>query len=454
MDEEAHARAFGTALRQQSKNVVYPDYKVKNDFTVWLKGYREKIRYTFHYTAAQDTTIDAEVVRSISGKLESGPALDAYERLEDAAKTDYEQLVKCLTEEYLDPQEKRKFIENFSYNKRKKGQSIKEFMHEIIKDMNRYSGIPDGTPKEKEGVRRFKNGIRDERGRKDSDLKTHMRFHTYNDADLTWEKALDAALRWENAKYKTKDSESSSSSSDSEEEVKVKVEAVAERSKMKPKKKSGAILAAVEQDGIAILADQVKANTMDIKGMKTEQERASVELRSFRNEVSTNLSTMMQELKSDIKGAGFQQQQQQPQAQRQQPQQQQQQQHQSQQSSRPNFRNFTQNRNPQQGSNIGPQQRQNFQQRSPQNYTWKGKFNQMQQTGFGLQRSSPTTFPKTATNNGTTAAVEEEEMAENLEDEEETVTMTGDDFRKLTAIACYDVEADEIVAACQEVNFP
>ena len=300
IDEEAHARSFGTALRQQSKNVVYPDYKVKNDFTVWLKGYREKIRYTFHYTAAQDATIDAEVVRSISGKLESGPALDAYERLEAAAKTDYEQLVRRLTEEYLDPQEKRKFIENFSYNKRKKGQTIKEFMHEIIKDMNRYSGVPDGIPKEKEGVRRFKNGIRDERGMKDDNLRTCMRVHLYNDDDLTWKRAVDAASRWEASNCEEEESESSSSSSD--EEIGVNAEAVAEKSKRKSKKKSRTIPVAAEMDEVATLADQVKANAMDIKGIKMEQERTLVELKMLRDEVTSSVSSMFGEIREEIRG--------------------------------------------------------------------------------------------------------------------------------------------------------
>ena len=34
-------RALHNAYRMQPKNVVYPDYKKKEDFPVWLQGYRE-----------------------------------------------------------------------------------------------------------------------------------------------------------------------------------------------------------------------------------------------------------------------------------------------------------------------------------------------------------------------------------------------------------------------------
>jgi len=445
MDEDAQARAFGTALRQQSGRVVYADYKVKNDFTVWLKGFREKIRMTFHYTAAQDAEVDAEVVRSISGKLESGPALDAYERLDAATKLDYELLVSKLTEEYLDPQERRKFIENFSYNKRKKNQSIKEFRQEIIKDMNRYSGAPEGRTKEKEAVRRFKNGMRDEKGKKSGSLKTHMKFHLHNDDDLTWAKAVDAASRWEASNSKADESESSSSSSSEEE---VKIEAMKEKARRKAKRKGKTILATVgEDDEVATLADQVKANTMDVKGVKTELERTNTELKNFKGETNTNFSSLFQEMKSE-----FARDRETREQEKRQPQQQQQ----SQQQSQPkfSFRNFNQNQNQRQGSNIRPQQQQSFQQGRPQNYTWKGRFNQTQQTGFGLKKSSPTTFPKPTASNAATAAVEEEEtVAENLNDNGETVTMSAEDFRKLTLQASYDVEEDEVVAACEEINF-
>ena len=39
---------------------------------------RKKVKNAFGYTAAQEDELKAEVVRSISGKLQSGTALDTY----------------------------------------------------------------------------------------------------------------------------------------------------------------------------------------------------------------------------------------------------------------------------------------------------------------------------------------------------------------------------------------
>ena len=290
-------QAFARALQQQSKNVIYPDYKTKEDFSLWLTGFREKIRNAFHYTPAQEDLVNAEVVRSISGKLQCGAALDTYNRLEAAVKADYEQLIPKLTEEFLDPQEKMKFIENFSYNKRRKGQSIKEFMQEIIKDMNRYSGMPDNVmvggasvpnqTKIKEEVRRFKRGIRDVNGEKNRELSVHMKFHLHNDDDLTWEKALEAASRWEAANYK--DDESGSSSSGSSDEG----EKVAAATKGRARRKSGKMVltTVMREEEVASLAEQVEANTLDIREIKSEQERMSTEL-------NTGFASLLQEIRN------------------------------------------------------------------------------------------------------------------------------------------------------------
>ena len=190
-----------------------------------------------------------------------------------------------------------KFIENFSYNKRRKGQSIKEFMQEIIKDMNRYSGMPDNVmvggasvpnqTKIKEEVRRFKRGIRDVNGEKNRKLSVHMKFHLHNDDDLTWEKALDAASRWEAANYK--DDESGSSSSGSSDEGKK----VAAATKGKARRKSGktVLTTVMREEEVASLAEQVEANTLDIREIKSEQERMSTEL-------NTGFASLLQEIRN------------------------------------------------------------------------------------------------------------------------------------------------------------
>ena len=204
---EAMEQAMANAFRRQAKNVIYADYKPKEDFTLWLSGYREKIRNAFGLNTAQDAEVNAEVIRSISGKLQCGTALDTYNRLAQEVKVDYDLLIRKLTEEFIDPQDKRRFTEDFTYNKRKKGQSLKDYMQEIIKDQNRYSGMQDriqvgqdqvpNVAKIKDGIRRFKCGIRNRKGKIDSSQRKHLRYSLLNDDDLTWENALEIACRWE-----------------------------------------------------------------------------------------------------------------------------------------------------------------------------------------------------------------------------------------------------------------
>ena len=115
------------------------------------------------------------MVRSLSGKLQSGTALDAYNRLPVATQTDYTILSEALIDKFIDPQEKSRFLEDFEFNKRKKGQSLKDFMQEIIKDQGRYAKMRDtigvgvaavpNQEKVRDGIRRFKRGIRNRKGK-------------------------------------------------------------------------------------------------------------------------------------------------------------------------------------------------------------------------------------------------------------------------------------------------
>ena len=182
---------FARAMMQQPGEVDYADFKMKDDFTLWLQGYREKIRSAYGYTAAQDDDINAEVVRSISGRLEPGTPLDTYNRLSPNDKGNYARLIERLTREFVDPQERRNFLRDFGHNKRKKGQSIQEFMQVIVNDQNRFSGMPDkitvggqevdNDAKVKDGIRRFTTGMRDRRGKKNRSLKESMDFGLVED---------------------------------------------------------------------------------------------------------------------------------------------------------------------------------------------------------------------------------------------------------------------------------
>ena len=291
--------AMANALTRQPRFINYPDFETKDDFPLWLSGYWAKIRHGYGYKLTEDDKVKKEVVRSISGKLSVGGALDAYNRLTDAERADYDLLIKCLTEEFTDNQEKRIFNETMSYNKRKKDQKLKEFMQEIKKDVNRYSGLPEkitqggaqvANPEvERQGVRRFCAGIRNKKGKKDKDLSRHLLFHLMDDADLTWENAIKIASRWEMA----------AGIMDSEEEVEEEDENGEEEEEAEKSGsvaiKEGAINEKDKKICIATLADQVQENQLKIKEMEMAQARTEAKLDEVIRGIQ-NLTSKMDDL--------------------------------------------------------------------------------------------------------------------------------------------------------------
>ena len=252
--------------------------------------------------------MNEEVVRSISGKLQCGTALDAYNSIPPADKVDYDRLVERLTGEFIDPQEQQRFLEDFAYNKRTKGQTLTEFMQQIKKDQNKYSGMKDvitvgaaqvaNTAKIHNGIRRFKKGIRNKEGLKDKGQVRHLQYNLHKTADLTWENALEVASRWEAANTAVSSSSSSSSSSDDP------LEAV-ECEKKKRKKRKGkadakmVVINAVETPSVlATLADRVETNERDIKGVKSEQERILANITSWREENASTLDKILKSVES------------------------------------------------------------------------------------------------------------------------------------------------------------
>jgi len=301
------------AFRRQARNIQYADFKTTEDFSIWLAGYREKIRNAFGLNREQDDQVDAEVLRSISGKLHSGTALDTYNRLPAAIKGNYAQLVERLTAEFIDPQEQQRFLEDYSYDKRQKGQSLKDFMQQIIKNQNKYAGMNDeigvgadrvkNVTKIHDGIRRFKKGIRNRQGKKDKNQIRHLQYNLLKNDDLTWENALEVASRWEAANDFGRGESSSSSSSESDnphEAVETEKEKE-KRKKSKKDKKSDAktvIINAIEESTVlATLADRVKTNERDIKGVKSEQEKLSANIKSWRDENAATLEEILQTVK-------------------------------------------------------------------------------------------------------------------------------------------------------------
>ena len=291
--------AMEAALRSKPKSVNYPDYDTTQDFTGWLSGFAARVRLAHGFKLDEGKKVEDEIVRSIEGKLKVGTALNAYNRLAEDDKKSYSALVQKLTEEFVDPHEKRRFNECHNYNKRKKGQSLKDYMQGIIEDMNRYSCLPDeiltavpavgnaaatttmipNPEKEKQGVRRFRAGMRDQQGKKDKEMVRHLRYNLVEDTELTWKNAIKVASRWEM---------SLSDSSDAEEEVEsddgIQVEEVG------PKEK---------QDGgestpivISVLHDQVYENQMKIAKIEAAQE----ELKSTIDEMKEELDETLHEI--------------------------------------------------------------------------------------------------------------------------------------------------------------
>ena len=286
--------AMKNALKSKPKSVRYPDYDTTQDFTLWLSGFAARVRLAHGFKVDEDKKVEDEIVRSIAGKLKVGSALDAYNRLAADDKKSYSALVQKLEEQFVDPHEKRRFNECHDYNKRKKGQSLKDYMQSIIKDMDRYSDLPKemltavpavgnaaattkmipNPEKEKQGVRRFRAGMRDQHGKKDREMVRHLRYNLVKDEELTWENALEVATLWEL-------SFSDSSSSEKEEEEEEEEESDDDVQKGEVKSKGKKIKSKCASGTISALHDQVYENQMKIAKIEAAQE----ELESALNEV-------------------------------------------------------------------------------------------------------------------------------------------------------------------------
>ena len=476
MTSEAEVqRAMSGALANQPRYVSYPDYKTSEDFPLWLSGYLAKIGNAFGFLHTESDKVEAEVVRSISGKLSVGGALDAYNRLSVAEKANYTQLVARLTEEFVDPNEARKFNDKLDYNKRKKGQSLKDFMMAIKKDMNRYSTMPANVTvagsevpnpeKEKQEVKRFRKGMRDPNGKKDSALSRSLRFHLLTKDELTWDHALLIASKIETSNDSSGESEKTESS-DSDSDDEVKAACVKSKKKKASKHKSKQT---VDNPFIATLSDKVTENQTKIKQIETTQERMTVQMKEAKESMDASLQKI--DAKLDLgfsqQNRGYQQgyssYQQQPRLQ-------------FQQKPRLQFQQQprTQYQQPQQSG-----QPNTFRAR-PTSYTYHARTQQPRQGSFGFQRQTPTSYapsaqprPNTPNPQSTTsmlpstaakatgpppavAAMEDAEIkAEPLfaVEEEPVVTMKYDEFMQMQEQAGMNPDEYELAAAFEQWNF-
>ena len=473
IEEAAMERAMTSALNRQARDIRYPDYKTSDDFLEWLSGYQAKIQTAYNFDPIEENKIKEQVVKTISSKLTTGSALDAYNRLLPNEKTNYQTLVERLTEEFIDPHEKCKFNESIGYNVRKKGQSLKDFMQIVKRDISRYSDLPDeiftrqggaGSPnpeKVRQGVRRFRAGIRTAKGKKSKALSRQLKYHMIHTKELTWENALEAASRWELAiGEEDSGSPSSPSEAESDDEAVEAMDVKPKKGKKEKKKKEKEKSKEVETTVLASLSDQVSENQMKIKKLETAQERTTTTLDR------TNLLLQQMSVKMD---AGFSnintQAVQRPAPQQQwgnQPQRSLTRQQQFLQQN-PNFqrpKQWGQNNN-NTNNNNNNRTTGTFQNR-PRTVTWKGNLNQQVQGNYGFQRKTPTTFPgSTAQPQGNTVAAatnDEEEQEDNTEtaegeEGEENVVLPMSAFMALTTGAAIEVKDEDLVAAVEGINF-
>ena len=261
-------------------HIEYPDYSPSDDFALWLSGYEARVKSTFGFNPDEINRLRDEVVCSIPGKLAVGSALDAYNRLDDADKTDYDRLVSKLTEEFTDPRAKRRFNASQKYNIRQKNQTLKDFTESIKKDMNRYSFIPariysangDLIPnpeREQDGVRRFIAGIRDEKGEEDPEFQRHLGYHLQGPSELTWENALEVASRFESADNDAEQASQIKSGEEEEEDTEGEDAEEEELGAMATKTKSKS----KRRDTLSTIANLAYQNQARITSLEHGQER-------------------------------------------------------------------------------------------------------------------------------------------------------------------------------------
>ena len=291
--EAAAAAAAAAAIAAQRRQIVYPDYRTEDDFSLWLSGYVARIQSAYGFKLEEKEKLEEEVVRSIAGKLSIGSALDAYNRLSYDDKIEYDTLVARLTEEFTDPRAKKKFNARMHYNLRKKGQSLKDFMQDIKKDMGRYSyvqptvldaagEIVPNPERETQGVRRFIEGMRNEKGQSDEEFKHHLEYHLQDEDEMTWDNAIKVASRYETINMSDEESDSGGDDTDADEDAKAA-------------KSSNGKKSVGSKVTISALADQVYENEERISSIESALERmAAVQEQLAVAQEATN--AMMEEM--------------------------------------------------------------------------------------------------------------------------------------------------------------
>ena len=109
-------------------------------------------------------------------------------------------------------------------------------------------------------------------GKKDKELKKHLRYHLVDSKELTWENALKLAMNWEIA-YGT-------GTSMAEEEVESVSAVEVKSSELRIKRKERTGMEELKEDAAATasLSDQVRENRMRIEKLELGQEKINATL--------------------------------------------------------------------------------------------------------------------------------------------------------------------------------
>ena len=294
MDAAALEAALANTFPGRPGYFEYPEYSTSDNFSLWLSGFYQRVRAANGFKLDEDDKVKAEIIRSIAANLSVGTALDTYDRLTIEEKANYDQLTSRLAEEFTDKHERRCFLEDKSFNKRKKGQKLEDFIQEIKNDVDRYAGFSKTVSQnnaqipnpeiERDGVRRFRAGIRNAKGKRDKDLVRHLRYYLVEDDDLTWENALKITERWEMATLDENLSISPTSSSSS-----------SSTSSVSERRATTAAVTEEDNDNDEILnnlAHQVEENRERIERIEIAQNEMASTLEEMRESLNNHCETM------------------------------------------------------------------------------------------------------------------------------------------------------------------
>ena len=147
-------------------------YKIGEDWGTFEAYFRENVRAAHQFAPTEKRNLDNACCSWIGSKLEPGPTLTAYQNLDDATKTNWDDLKMELGNLYCNEEEKQLFLANPGGFK-KGNMTFMEYKNELVRLVNLYQPKLQRVEDEyqRQLVTRFIEGI------EDSTLQRKLRFH-------------------------------------------------------------------------------------------------------------------------------------------------------------------------------------------------------------------------------------------------------------------------------------